>query len=782
MLSARLAALDLTTISSAALAAEIRDEAVRLLKADRAVVWRYRPRLRQLFAEQVGEELRALEISAREARDVMREATVWARQVVGIRRRLVEASFGVASGSDPEPTLAIPLQTDAPNGLLLVRLGERGSLGQLLAPAAPLASQAAALLANRDALEAAQRNQAQLTALYETAGEISSKLELGTVLSAIVKRARTLAEAPTAYLMLVDEGADEISMRVTSGITSPTFAEIRLQLGAGLGGMVAQEEQPFYTSDYLNDARFTHQAIVDDEVRREGIKSILGVPLKAGETFVGVLYVADGTMRVFTRAEVDVLMSLAHHAALAIENARLYERATRALAELEEANLVIQKHVNELERTAQVHRQLSEILLAGEGLSGAVKLLSELVAEPVVVLDEHARPLAAAGSPVDPFGQQLATGGLHDSALIDADVRDALSGLGELAPSELPARPPVRERARLVEPIVAGAELLGSVWVETRPEAAEEEWYLLEQAVRVVGLELLKERSIIEAERRMRRELLDELLTARASNESMLARRAAALGVDLAVPHRLVVASVQPAAGSGSSPVGAVERAKERLAGLLRAQPWCAFAGESAGRVVALVAVDAPNLDVEIRRLLAEVSGSQVEVRAVVSPACALVGDYRAEFVAADRVLHVLPARIPEPVLDLDHVRFLPLLFREGGEDELRRFSRSRLSPLLCLRESQRRELLRTLSTYFETGGSPARTAASLHVHVNTVYYRLERLRTLLGPDFGSPLRALDLQIALLGERLTGDGLEEASKRDGEISFDDSVDQRPVHA
>jgi GAF domain-containing protein len=218
-----------------------------------------------------------------------------------------------------------------------------------------LLRRAAALLANHEALEGAQRNEAQLTALYETAGEISSRLELETVLSAIVERARVLADAPIAYLMLVDEDADEIYMRVASGVTSPTFSAIRLQLGAGLGGAVAQERHPFYTSDYLNDARFTHQAFVDDEARREGIKSILGVPLVAFEAFVGVLYIADRTMRAFTRTDVDMLMSLAHHAALAIENARLYERAMGALAELEQATAVIQEQVRRLERADHVH-------------------------------------------------------------------------------------------------------------------------------------------------------------------------------------------------------------------------------------------------------------------------------------------------------------------------------------------------------------------------------------------------------------------------------------------
>jgi DNA-binding PucR family transcriptional regulator len=108
------------------------------------------------------------------------------------------------------------------------------------------------------------------------------------------------------------------------------------------------------------------------------------------------------------------------------------------------------------------------------------------------------------------------------------------------------------------------------------------------------------------------------------------------------------------------------------------------------------------------------------------------------------------------------------VLFREGQEGELQRFARSRLGPLLRVRNPQRRELLRTLRAYFESGMSASRSAAALHVHVNTVYYRLERLRGLLGPGFVEPLRALDLQIALLAQRLSGEDLEEPSEAEAE--------------
>jgi DNA-binding PucR family transcriptional regulator len=61
--------------------------------------------------------------------------------------------------------------------------------------------------------------------------------------------------------------------------------------------------------------------------------------------------------------------------------------------------------------------------------------------------------------------------------------------------------------------------------------------------------------------------------------------------------------------------------------------------------------------------------------------------------------------------------------------------------------------LIETLDAYLQADLSPTRTAAALHVHVNTVYYRLQRLRELLGEHFTQPRRALDLRVALLAHQ-----------------------------
>ncbi|MFI8764093.1 PucR family transcriptional regulator [Streptomyces sp. R-07] len=69
-------------------------------------------------------------------------------------------------------------------------------------------------------------------------------------------------------------------------------------------------------------------------------------------------------------------------------------------------------------------------------------------------------------------------------------------------------------------------------------------------------------------------------------------------------------------------------------------------------------------------------------------------------------------------------------------------------------------DLVRTLDAYFASGMSPARTKDELHVHVNTVAQRLERVGRLLGPDWQSPARALEIQLALrlhaLSDAVTG--------------------------
>ena len=86
----------------------------------------------------------------------------------------------------------------------------------------------------------------------------------------------------------------------------------------------------------------------------------------------------------------------------------------------------------------------------------------------------------------------------------------------------------------------------------------------------------------------------------------------------------------------------------------------------------------------------------------------------------------------------------------------MRGFVTATLAPVLEYDARRGTELEATLRAWFDGGGSPARAAGALRVHVNTVTQRLDRIGRLLGPGWTSPDRALEIQLALRLHRLTG--------------------------
>ena len=127
-----------------------------------------------------------------------------------------------------------------------------------------------AALRVRSLLERRRRREAELSGLVDTAADLAGLRDVDAVLRAIVHRARTLLGADVAYLTLNDDARGDTYMRVTDGSVSARFQRLRLPLGAGLGGLVAQTGTPYVTADYANDERFRHTGEIDAGVRRGG--------------------------------------------------------------------------------------------------------------------------------------------------------------------------------------------------------------------------------------------------------------------------------------------------------------------------------------------------------------------------------------------------------------------------------------------------------------------------------------------------------------------------------
>jgi DNA-binding PucR family transcriptional regulator len=611
----------------------------------------------------------------------------------------------------------------------------------------------------RMTLERRRRREAELMALFDTAGEIAALQDLDEVLQAIVRRARRLLGTDVAYLTLKDGRAGDTYMRVTEGSVSARFQRLRLPLGAGLGGLVAQTATPYSTPNYPADAQFAHTAEIDAAVREEGLIAILGVPLRLGTTVIGVLMAANRSERPFARDEVTLLASLAAHAAVAIDNARLLQETRAALEELNTANRLVRAHSASVERAAEAHDRLADLVLRGGGVEDVAAAVSDVLGGSLLVLDADGRPLARTGAPPPP----AEPGDAARSAAAPAAARAA--GDGEQA--ELPGCPDpptlasavsasrasgraVHAGGCTVAAVVAGTEHLGALVLSGVPPLAGADQRILERAALVTALLLLFRRSAADAEERVRGELLGDVLAAPQRDPDGLRERARRLGVDLEAPHAVVVLDAD-----------GVSRPRLAAAAARAAADRHGLAGAHSGRALLLLPQEDP-------RAAARVAATAL-AHAVGTPVTAAAGGpgRGPDGIAA---AHADAVRCLEAMLALGRhgtggsmadLGFLGLVL--GDSRDATGFVRRTLGPLLDYDARRGTELLGTLEQYFAHGGSLARAREVLHVHVNTVTQRLERIGRLLGEDWNSPERALEVQLALKLHR-AGTGARQAGE------------------
>ncbi|MFD3570266.1 helix-turn-helix domain-containing protein [Streptomyces sp. NPDC058667] len=578
----------------------------------------------------------------------------------------------------------------------------------------------------RAELEGRRRREAELSALFATAHDLAGLRDLDAVLRAIVQRARSLLGTEVAYLSLNDPAAGDTYMRVTEGSVSARFQQVRLGMGEGLGGLVAQTARPYVTDDYFEDPRFQHTRSIDAAVRDEGLVAILGVPLSLGSQVIGVLFAADRRARVFEREQVALLGSLAAHAAVAIDTANLLAETRSALAELERANDIIREHSGVIERASEVHDRLSELVLHGGGVHDVTDAVSEVLGGTVEFTEEGAGAVRRAGGHA------------------------------------------VREGDDWVAAVSAGGETLGALVLRGRPDLDPVDQRTLERAALVTSLLLLARRSAGEAEQRVRGELLDDLLDAPDRDRRLLRERAARLRTDSEAPHVVLAARIDRAGGAADPDAGGRDGAdRQRLwsAATHLAATRHGLASARDGGTVLLLPLGPGESAAELARGTARSLGGTLREPVTVGASAPVraplerPGEVAVAYGEARRCLDalVLLHRAGQGAAAED-LGFLGLLLADGRDVD--GFVDRTIGQVVAYDRRRGTDLVRTLDAYFASGMSPARTKDELHVHVNTVAQRLERVGRLLGPDWQSPSRALEIQLALrlhaLADAVTG--------------------------
>ncbi len=176
----------------------------------------------------------------------------------------------------------------------------------------------------KQAEEALQRRNGELALLNQVGQTFVSSLDMDQVLGAVLEEMRRLLDAVACSVWLVDPETDDPICRQASGLGSEAMRGWRLSPGEGLVGWVARHGQSLIVPDTRADER--HFKGIDQQIGLE-LRSILSAPLRIKQKTIGVIQVLDTAVGRFDPPDLMLVESLAATAAIAIENARLYEQA-----------------------------------------------------------------------------------------------------------------------------------------------------------------------------------------------------------------------------------------------------------------------------------------------------------------------------------------------------------------------------------------------------------------------------------------------------------------------
>ena len=211
-------------------------------------------------------------------------------------------------------------------------------------------------------MESATGNVDRLRILVESGIALSSELSLDALLQRIVESAAQLTAARYAALGVIDKSGQALERFLTTGIDAETYAAIGdLPRGRGILGVLIREAKPVRLHDLTTDERS-----VGFPRHHPEMKAFLGVPILLRGVAFGNLYLTEKQGgEDFTEEDEELAQLLAAQAAVAIENARLYETSTRWLRQLESLNEIADALVTELELEpllALIARRLRELV------------------------------------------------------------------------------------------------------------------------------------------------------------------------------------------------------------------------------------------------------------------------------------------------------------------------------------------------------------------------------------------------------------------------------------
>ncbi len=511
---------------------------------------------------------------------------------------------------------------------------------------------------------------------------------------------------------------NELVISGYTGLRGPEMARSwRLPLGSGIGGWVAQEGRVAVIRDYLHDPRRLSpvKSIIDSEELRSGIVA----PLRDGvhgDHVLGVVYVADRQLREFNTSEVQVTASLACDIGAALTKVRQERENQLCLSHLAQ-------QLSKAERSLEVIGRITEMLANNSDLRAAMEIA-----------------VAHLGSEYFPIELSLLDEVGHE--LINVYSKNEVEDSTDLAEA-------VTEK---LYSLVAGRRRLGLLRVKLGAELDELHAAVVKQLASLFVLELLHQRSSLDVELQLHSSVLDDLLKGNINEKDAVAR-AALIGLNLHSPHFVAAVGGYVGSHTGIPPVLTKPVVEAVASAAQRHYPHPLITVHDGVAYIVLESSDrlyqesTVTLETLVRTASSLAGG--MGLSAGVGRLCLSPTDFAES--ARDALLALEVARTQpheNKVVNTEDLGSYAVLAHSISSKVLESLHDKVLAPLIQA-DKRGHDYLTTLNTYLARNLHLKETAAVLHVHVNTLRYRLRKIEELIGMDLRSSEDRFLLELAL---------------------------------
>ncbi|MCP4360075.1 MAG: GAF domain-containing protein [Chloroflexi bacterium] len=263
-------------------------------------------------------------------------------------------------------------------------------------------------------VQAQEKEREQLKALQDVGAMVNSSLDLDQVLVVVMDAIIDLTKSERSILLLKNEDDGELEVRLYRNMDRESIDNPSFDISRSIVSSVAETGEPVVTMNAMSDSRFAAQ----ESIISYNLRSILCVPLKLKEMIIGVIY-ADNRIQsgVFGDTDRDLLASFANQAAVAIENARLFQQIRNHLTEITEMRDLMDNvfasiasgviTIDEKERIALYNRAAERILGFPQN---------------AIVQQTYNRALETLGLPVEPLVKEIRLNGGARNTEVDLVV------------------------------------------------------------------------------------------------------------------------------------------------------------------------------------------------------------------------------------------------------------------------------------------------------------------------------------------------------------------------